>query len=160
MVSDDTYPRIGYTYRPPVEDPIAHCEVVKPTAHLFTHTRMHLFDRAPYRWHFRGDPYLWRSLRADLASVPLPTDVWTLERMIRTAFESITGRPLTDNNEPFHVPEFDPGHGMSAGGVTPAWWVSTAIPILIDRFEATLPHEPDGDGLNVPSPAEQPGQED
>ena len=120
----------------------------------------HLFDRAPYRWHFRGDPYLWRSLRADLASVPLPTDVWTLERMIRTAFESITGRPLTDNNEPFHVPEFDPGHGMSAGGVTPAWWVSTAIPILIDRFEATLPHEPDGDGLNVPSPAEQPGQED
>ena len=47
MVSDDTYPRIGYTYRPPVEDPIAHCEVVKPTARLFTHTRMLLFDRAP-----------------------------------------------------------------------------------------------------------------
>lgn len=110
----------------------------------------HLFDRAPYRWHFRGDPYLWRSLRAEFASVPLPADAWSLEKMIRSAFESIAGRALADDDEPFYVAEFDPGHGMSAGGVTPSWWAATAIPILIDRFEASLPTEPGDDGLSVP----------
>ncbi|QEV99402.1 O-acetyl-ADP-ribose deacetylase [Microbacterium caowuchunii] len=108
-----------------------------------------LLDRAPYQWGFRGDAYLWRAMRAEFASVPLPADAWALEELIRTAFESITGRALTDEDEPFHVPEFDPGHGMSAGGITPSWWASTAIPILIDRFEATLPVEPGDDGLSV-----------
>jgi len=115
-----------------------------------------LLDREPYRWHLRGDPYLWRSLRAEFAAVPLPADSWSLEKMIRAAFESTTGRALVDDDEPFHVPEFDPGHGMSAGGVTPSWWASTAIPILIDRFEATLPHEPGDDGLSVASAMAQP----
>lgn len=72
--------------------------------------------------------------------------------MIRTVFESITGRSLSDGDEPFHVPEFDPGHGMSAGGVAPSRWAAMAIPILIDRFEATLPHQPGDDGLSVPIP--------
>ncbi|GAA1994446.1 macro domain-containing protein [Microbacterium pumilum] len=109
-----------------------------------------LFDRAPRQWSFRGDPYLWRALRAKFASTPLPRDSWALETMIRTAAETITGRPLAEGDEPFHLPEFDPGHGMSAGGVTPSWWNTTGIRILIDRFEATLPQQDGGDGLTVP----------
>lgn len=110
-----------------------------------------LFDRAPSQWSFRGDPYLWRALRAEFAATPLPRDSWALEEMIRTAAVTIVGKRLADHDEPFHVPEFDPGHGMSAGGVTPSWWDNTGIRILIDRYEATLPQQDGDDGLTEPA---------
>lgn len=109
-----------------------------------------LFDRSPGQWSFRGDPYLWRALRAEFASTPLPADSWTLEKLIRARAEAIAGRPLGHHDEPFHVPEFDPGHGMSAGGVTPSWWNDTGIRILVDRFESTSPQQDGNDGLTTP----------
>lgn len=95
-----------------------------------------LFDRDPHRWGLRGDPYLWRALRAEFARTPLPDSAWDLEKMIHTAGQRIVGRPFDKGDEPFHVPEFDPGHGMSAGAIAPAWWRDTGISILIDRYEA------------------------
>ena len=98
-----------------------------------------LFDRPPSQWGLRGDPYLWRALRARFAATPLPTDSWELRRMIQTAAEEIIGTSLSTAEEAVHLPEFDPGHGMSAGAVHPSWWKNTGIRILIDRFEGTLP---------------------
>ncbi|KQY96816.1 Appr-1-p processing protein [Microbacterium sp. Root53] len=110
-----------------------------------------LFDRSPSPWGFRGDPYLWRALRAHFADTRLPANSGELEELIREAAETIIGAPLTTSAEGIYVPEFDPGHGMSAGGVSPAWWNSTGIRILIDRFEATLPLRPDDAGLLEPA---------
>lgn len=109
-----------------------------------------LFDRAPAPWGYRGDPYLWRALRARLADTRLPADSWRLEELIREQAETIIGTALTSDEEGIYVPMFDPGHGMSAGAVSPGWWNATGIRILIDRFEATLPLHPDGAGLLEP----------
>lgn len=106
-----------------------------------------LFDRSPTPWGLRGDPYLWRALRAHFAETRLPADSWELSRLIWAAAEDIIGASLTSGDEPVYVPEFNPGHGMSACQVLPSWWTSTGIRILIDRFESTLPLHAGIDGL-------------
>ncbi|MDR7185041.1 O-acetyl-ADP-ribose deacetylase (regulator of RNase III) [Microbacterium trichothecenolyticum] len=95
-----------------------------------------LFDRAPAQMGMRGDAYLWLALRAEFAATPLPSTWFELRPMVVQAAEGIIGAPLAHTDDPIHVPEFDPGHGMSAGNVLPSWWHQTGIPILIDRFEA------------------------
>lgn len=110
-----------------------------------------LFDRAPAPpWGFRGDLYLWRALRAHFAHTRLPASVDDFDTLIRGAAETVVGARITSSDEGIYVPAFDPGHGMSAGGVMPSWWSATGFRILVDRFEATLPQAPDGDGLTVP----------
>ena len=102
-----------------------------------------LFDRSPSQWGLRGDPYLWRALRAELATTPVPPNSWELQDTIQAVAAGILGTPLKNAGEPIHVSEFDPGHGMSAGAVLPSWWKSTGIRILIDRYEATAAEEGD-----------------
>ncbi|MBW9110696.1 O-acetyl-ADP-ribose deacetylase [Microbacterium ureisolvens] len=95
-----------------------------------------LFERAPAQMGMRGDAYLWLALRAEFATTPLPPTWFDLRPMVLQAAEAIIGAPLEHTDDPIHVPEFDPGHGMSAGNVLPSWWHDTGIPILIDRYEA------------------------
>ncbi|GAA4716326.1 O-acetyl-ADP-ribose deacetylase [Phytohabitans rumicis] len=103
-----------------------------------------LFERAPTQFGLRGDPYLWRELRARFADTPLPADWSTLRRLITDTIEQVVGEPLTghesapwhDNTAAVYVPAFDPGHGMSAGAVHVPWWVHTGLPILLDRYAA------------------------
>lgn len=110
-----------------------------------------LFDRAPASpCGFRGDPYLWRALRAQFSDTRLPTSPSDFQTLLRDAAESIIGSSLTASDETIYVPPFDPGHGMSAGRVTPSWWNSTGFRLLVDRFEATLPLDENGDGLWAP----------
>jgi O-acetyl-ADP-ribose deacetylase (regulator of RNase III) len=110
-----------------------------------------LFDRAPAPpWGFRGDPYLWRALRAHFARTRLPTSTSDFESLVRGAAEEVIGGRLSSPEEGIYVPAFDPGHGMSAGAVSPSWWSTVGIRILVDRFEATLPNGPDNDGLMEP----------
>lgn len=103
-----------------------------------------LFDPDPAQWGLRGDPYLWRALRANLANTPLTADRGRLEDLIRERAEAIIGTPLSTDDEVIRVPEFDPGHGMSAGAVSPEWWNSTGIRILLDRFEKAQASGRDG----------------
>jgi O-acetyl-ADP-ribose deacetylase (regulator of RNase III) len=93
-----------------------------------------LFDRGVIQWGLRGDPYLWRELRAQFAETPLPPDWFTLRSTVAAAAEAIIEAPLRAGEEPVHIAAFDPGHGMSAGAVDRSWWVRTGIPILLDRF--------------------------
>ncbi|MEV0718857.1 macro domain-containing protein [Asanoa sp. NPDC050611] len=102
-----------------------------------------LFDRDPTQYGLRGDAYLWRELRARFAGTPLPSDWFTLRKLVTDAIEQTVGEPLStrgdrpwhDGTAAVHVPAFDPGHGMSAGAVHIPWWVHTGLPILLDRYD-------------------------
>jgi O-acetyl-ADP-ribose deacetylase (regulator of RNase III) len=93
-----------------------------------------LFDRGVTQWGLRGDVYLWQELRARFAETPLPPSWFDLRSLLRSAVEEITDVTLTTDREAVYIPEFDPGHGMSAGSVSPSWWIRTGIPILVDRY--------------------------
>ncbi|MET7833786.1 macro domain-containing protein [Micromonospora sediminicola] len=101
-----------------------------------------LFEREPTQYSLRGDSYLWRDLRARFADTPLPDDWYTLRTLLTAAIEEAVGTSLAegesarwhDPGAAVHLPEFDPGHGMSAGVVHVPWWVHTAVPILLDRY--------------------------
>lgn len=95
-----------------------------------------LFDRGVTQWGLRGDVYLWQELRERFAETPLPPSWFDLRSQLRAAVEGIIGVPLETDREAVYVPEFDPGRGMSAGSVSPAWWLRTGIPILLDRYDA------------------------
>jgi len=104
-----------------------------------------LFERPPTQFGLRGDAYLWRELRARFAGTPLPEHWHTLRNLLTDAIEQVVGESLTGRESiPWHdhpsvaiyVPEFDPGHGMSAGAVHAPWWIHTGVPILLDRFAA------------------------
>ncbi|MEH0937633.1 macro domain-containing protein [Micromonospora psammae] len=103
-----------------------------------------LFEREPIQYSLRGDPYLWRELRARFADTPLPGDWFTLRTLITDTIAQVVGEPLAnrestpwhDSTAAIHLPEFDPGHGMSAGAVHLPWWAHTGVPILLDRYAA------------------------
>lgn len=95
-----------------------------------------LFDRGVTQWGLRGDVYLWQELRARFADTALLPSWFDLRSQLAAVIEEIIGVPLDDSREAVYVPEFDPGRGMSAGSVSPSWWVKTGIPILLDRYDA------------------------
>lgn len=113
-----------------------------------------LFEREPTRYGLRGDPYLWRELRARFADTPLPDDWFTLRTLIADTIEQVVGVSLTsrestpwhDDSAAVHLPEFDPGHGMSAGAVHLPWWAHTGVPILLDRYAALRESDARQDG--------------
>lgn len=110
-----------------------------------------LFDRAPAPpWGFRGDLYLWRALRKHFAHTRRPTSTVVFETLLHEATESIIGARLESRDEGIYVAGFDPGHGMSAGGVLPSWWSETGFRILVDRFEGTLAQTVGDEGLWEP----------
>lgn len=103
-----------------------------------------LFEREPIQYALRGDAYLWRELRAQFADTPLPGSWLALRTLLTDAIEQVVGEPLAnrgsaswhDQAAAVYVPEFDPGHGMSAGAVHVPWWVHTGVPIVLDRYPA------------------------
>ena len=93
-----------------------------------------LFERPLMQYGMRGDPPLWEAMRQTLAGHPLPSRFWDVRSTVEQEFERITGHRLLESTEPFFVPEFGIGRGMSDGVVDPAFWVRTVIPVLIDRW--------------------------
>lgn len=93
-----------------------------------------LFVDEPVRWGLRGDPYLWRELGVWFGGVPLPGTVEEMRGVIEGGYEALTGRRLGDG-PPFLVERFQHG-GMSGGLVSPRFWVETAVPLLLGRWEA------------------------
>jgi molybdenum cofactor cytidylyltransferase len=97
-----------------------------------TKTIARLFDPEPVTWGLRGDPWLWRALRARFEDTPLPEDAAALERLVQDGFEALTGRPW-EGEEPFVVAAFAHG-GMSSGGIAPGFWQGVGLPLLLRRF--------------------------
>jgi hypothetical protein len=92
-----------------------------------------LFEREPYQWGLRGDPYVWREMRSRLEGVPMPERWWTLRDLLVSTFHDVVGVDLVTTQEvAVHRPELDHG-GMSGGRVHLGWWRDRLIPILVDR---------------------------
>lgn len=92
-----------------------------------------LFQQQPHRWGLRGDPHLWRAMQQRLAHMPFPPNAAELRMLIERTFEVLTGSPISAQ-EPFYVERFSHG-GMSSGYVVPEFWRTTALPLLIERYE-------------------------
>ena len=90
-----------------------------------------LFDPEPGRWGLRGDPHLWREMRAHFEGAPIIGTDAELRDLLTSAFALLTGHRL-DGVDAIRVERF-PRTGMSGGQVSPRWWRETAVPMLVAR---------------------------
>jgi hypothetical protein len=94
-----------------------------------------LFEEEPKQWGLRGDPFLWRELRAHFVDTPIPSSAEIFEQELERAFVLLSGHPLSSSAH-FRVERFAHG-GMSSGGISPEFWRESALPILKNRYAET-----------------------
>lgn len=90
-----------------------------------------LFKEEPMQWGLRGDPYLWKEMKAYFENTEIPPNKEELKRRIIEAYEEITKHSF-EEREHFVIERFKHG-GMSSGGISPEFWVSEGIPLLLSR---------------------------
>jgi hypothetical protein len=95
-----------------------------------------LFQDEPTRWGLRGDPHLWRDMKATLGDTTYPDTEEQLTALIEQTYQQLTGVPLT-NPDPMFVERYSHG-GMSSGYVSPQFWAEHAIPLLRARYRKAL----------------------
>ena len=94
-----------------------------------------LFDDEPVTWGLRGDPFLWREMRAVLAGRPLPDSLAELHDLLERSFDALTGHEVDKAKGALKTGAYHrPGGGMSNGLVSPEFWRDTAIPLIERRF--------------------------
>lgn len=92
-----------------------------------------LMEERPTSWGLRGDAHLWDEIMQSLRGAPIPDDRCALEQLLVAAFRQTAGIPL-DSNDPHFISRFSSG-GMSSGYVSPSFWRTVAVPLLLDRAE-------------------------
>ena len=98
-----------------------------------------LFDPEPVTWGLRGDPHLWRALRAHLADRDVPATADELASLLHAAFRELTGTDLTsDPASPVYREQYAHG-GMSSGMISLDTWRRQLMPMLCERARARLP---------------------
>ncbi|MFZ6743191.1 MobA protein [Undibacterium sp. JH2W] len=95
-----------------------------------------LFKDEPASWGLRGDPYLWRELQQYFATTTLPESAILLQEKIEQAFRDLTGLSIHEQ-ENFLVPRFAHG-GMSSGQICTKFWRDSAVPLLMQRHQASF----------------------
>jgi hypothetical protein len=101
-----------------------------------------LFDPEPETWGLRGDPHLWRALRAHLAGQDVPVSADELASLLHAAFRELTGTDLTsDPASPVYRERYAHG-GMSSGMISLGTWRQRLMPMLFERAGARLPGRP------------------
>lgn len=117
---------------------------VQAVVHPAAHWADELFALLPAQWGLRGDPYLWADLHAALRHRPaspsgpdglrrlLAAELW---RLAGVALDGGADTPADAATDPIRVPRY-PTSGMSGGFVSPDWWRSTAVPLLVERGTA------------------------
>lgn len=99
-----------------------------------------LFADEPSQFGLRGDPWLWRALRARLSAVVRPDSRGALDRTLRTAFADEVGIPVSSRrHDRVKVERFAHG-GMSSGMVSLVWWRDAGLPMVLER--SGLPGSP------------------
>lgn len=91
-----------------------------------------IFEEEPIQWGLRGDPFLWRELKERLKNIDMPETSELLQNLIEKEYEVATGYPIT-HKENFCIDRFR-SHGMSSGGISPKFWIKSAIPLLLARY--------------------------
>ena len=95
-----------------------------------------LFESEPATWGLRGDPYLWREMKAEAPGYPWPASDEVLVEAVRQMFVKLTGEPL-EGDDPVFVEKYSHG-GMSAGHVSRVYWSEIAIPLLVSRRSESI----------------------
>lgn len=98
-------------------------------------TLAQLFQEEPWQWGMRGDPHLWREMRAALGSSAYPSTEEQFTALLEHTYQHLTGRLLTQH-EPIYIERYNHG-GMSGGYVSPQFWLEKAIPLLQARYRDT-----------------------
>lgn len=99
-------------------------------------TLARLFQDEPWQWGLRGDPHLWREMKATLSSSAFPSTEEQLTALLEQTDQRLTGTPLTQG-DPIYVERYNHG-GMSGGCVSPQFWLEKAIPLLLERYRDML----------------------
>jgi hypothetical protein len=94
-----------------------------------------IFDEAPQRWGLRGDPFLWREMALRFQSEVVPDNAGHLLRLLHKYFWQLTGEQAFEGKDILVKRYRDHGVGMSAGLVCSTFWVYTAFPLLLKRFQ-------------------------
>lgn len=93
-----------------------------------------LFEPEPATWGLRGDPFVWRSLRAMLTRQVLPTTERDLVEILRSSFRWLTGNDLQDQTTDRIYREELARGGMSSGQVDLEIWRNVLVPLLVERW--------------------------
>lgn len=101
-----------------------------------------LFDPEPKTWGLRGDPHLWRALRAHLAGQDAPASADELASLLHAAFRELTGTDLTSDPASSVYREQYAYGGMSSGMISLDTWRQRLMPMLFERARARLPDRP------------------
>ena len=97
-----------------------------------------LFAPEPQTWGLRGDPYLWRALRAHLAGEDIPASPGELTSLLHQAFRELAGTDLaSDPAASVHLEQYAHG-GMSSGMISLEAWRQRLMPMLVDRASTRL----------------------
>ena len=91
-----------------------------------------IFERKPYVWDSRGNPYLWDEMRELCVGASIDCEDYEIAQFVCEHFEKVTGQPLTFKAKVF-VKQLAHG-GMSSGIVTGFFWLSYGIPLLIENL--------------------------
>lgn len=98
-----------------------------------------LFDPEPETWGLRGDPHLWRALRARLAGQDMPTSADELASVLYAAFRELAGTDLTSGPASSVYREQYAHGGMSSGMISLDTWRQRLMPMLFERARARRP---------------------
>lgn len=90
-----------------------------------------IFEEEPIQWGLRGDPFLWRELKEVFKGVDMPDTPQALQVLVENEYEKSTGHPISYQSH-FGIERFR-STGMSSGGISPKFWASRAIPLLVSR---------------------------
>lgn len=90
-----------------------------------------IFIEEPCQWGLRGDRFLWRELKECFKSVDMPSTPIALKKLIEAQYKISTGYSIS-HKENFMVDRFRHG-GMSSGYISPNFWGSRGIPLLVGR---------------------------
>ena len=101
-----------------------------------------LFDPEPQTRGLRGDPYLWRALRAHLAGQDIPAPPGGPASLLHQASRELAGADLaSDPAAPAYLEQHAHG-GTSSGMISPEAWRQRLMPVLAERARTRLPGRP------------------
>jgi hypothetical protein len=87
-----------------------------------------LFDPEPQTWGLRGDPYLWRALRARLVGQDVPASADELVGLLHAAFRELVGTDLASDPATSVYLEQHAEGGMSSGVISLDTWRQRLMP--------------------------------
>jgi hypothetical protein len=101
-----------------------------------------LFGPEPQTWGLRGDPHLWRALRAHLADLDIPASADELASLLHAAFRELAGTDLASDLSTLVYREQYAHGGMSSGMISLDTWRQRLMPMLTERARTRLPSRP------------------